>query len=644
MVSCTMKYQLRLVLFFILCVFGNSDIEKDKEECTQSLIGLATCLPYVGGNAPAPTPDCCTGLKQVLKASKKCLCLLIKDRNDPDVGLQLNVTLALTLPSVCKAPANISECPALLHLPANSPDAQVFYQIANNSSSIAGSPSAHSPIPSVGSSPTGAPAGAPKSAGCHIGKRWFGLEAIIFRSEFEFSEFTYSIMIGSSVENEEAKPLGRWSVLAYGVGHVLNDITSTYWYSYLLLYLTGIGMPPKQVAALAITAQFTDATMTIIAGELIDRFGHFKIWHAVGTVLVSAAFSSFYWGVCVPCKIIGIDTPLVQMIGYYMFDIIFSGGWSCTQVSHMAMVNGLTLDQTSRVACVSCRNAFTMVASLIVYGIGFFIFNSSVKQVEIKEQYHLLATITVLIGCFFVILFHLGTKEPRVKQVSHTTNPRGSSWKRWLKNGLYYRVASIYVLTRVVTNISQVFLALYVISDLHMSQSSKALVPAIIYLCSFITSILLQELEWSSHRLKAIFSVGGFLWLFCSAVVLSLPINMNVFMYILSVVIGIANAFMMVTSVGMESELVDKEVEGSAFVYGSLGCVEKVLCGVMLYILESYESVTPAACNPAYPCFTVTRFSLGFIPGVAALAGVIVTCFTKFRTSHPDPLAEPLLA
>lgn len=37
---------------------------------------------------------------------------------------------------------------ALLHLPANSPDAQVFYQIANNSSSIAGSPLAHSPIPS----------------------------------------------------------------------------------------------------------------------------------------------------------------------------------------------------------------------------------------------------------------------------------------------------------------------------------------------------------------------------------------------------------------------------------------------------------------------------------------------------------------
>ncbi|KAK4379610.1 hypothetical protein RND71_001472 [Anisodus tanguticus] len=430
-------------------------------------------------------------------------------------------------------------------------------------------------------------------------------------------------MTGSIVEYDEAKPLGRWSVLAYGVGHVLNDITSTYWYTYLLLYLTSIGMPPKQVAALAITGQFTDATMTIIAGELIDRFGHFKIWHAGGTVLVSVAFSSFYWGVCVPCKIIGIDTPLVQMIGYYMFDILFSGGW--------AMVNGITLDQTSRVACVSCRNAFTMVASLIVYGIGFFIFNSSVKQVEIKEQYHLLATITVLIGCCFVIIFHLGTKEPRVKQVSHKTIPCGSSWKRWLKNGLYYRVASIYVLTRVVTNISQVFLALYVISDLHMSQSSKALLH---YICH-APGARMEQLQVEGH----IFSRRpplAILW--CSS---TLPTDEHERFYVY-LVRGYRNRQCLHD--GMESELVDKEVEGSAFVYGSLGFVEKVLCGIMLYILESYESVTPASCDPSYPCFTVTRFSLGFIPGVAALAGVVVTCFTKFRTSHSKPLAEPLLS
>lgn len=91
--------------------FANSDIEKDKEECANQLVGLATCLPYVGGDAKAPTPDCCTGLGVVLKTSKKCLCILVKDRDDPSLGVKINATLALGLPTLCHAPTNISECP-----------------------------------------------------------------------------------------------------------------------------------------------------------------------------------------------------------------------------------------------------------------------------------------------------------------------------------------------------------------------------------------------------------------------------------------------------------------------------------------------------------------------------------------------------
>ncbi|KAK7814050.1 protein yls3, partial [Quercus suber] len=65
----------------------------------------ATCLPYIGGQAKVPTPDFCTGLKQVLKDNKKCLCVIIRDRNDLELGLQINVTLcfrsAFCLPCPC---------------------------------------------------------------------------------------------------------------------------------------------------------------------------------------------------------------------------------------------------------------------------------------------------------------------------------------------------------------------------------------------------------------------------------------------------------------------------------------------------------------------------------------------------------------
>ncbi|KAF8396021.1 hypothetical protein HHK36_017633 [Tetracentron sinense] len=139
---------LSYILVLMMVGFVSSDLAKDREECANQLVGLATCLPYVGGDAKAPTLDCCTGLKQVLDKNKKCLCILVKDRNDPSLGLKINATLALSLPTACHAPSNVSECPALLHLAPNSPDAQVFKQFASSSKGSNSTTVANGNIPS----------------------------------------------------------------------------------------------------------------------------------------------------------------------------------------------------------------------------------------------------------------------------------------------------------------------------------------------------------------------------------------------------------------------------------------------------------------------------------------------------------------
>lgn len=166
-----------LISVMVSYTMVDADKDKDKQECQQQLIKMATCLPYVDGEAKAPTPDCCTGLKEVLKDNKKCLCVIIRDRNDPDLGLQINLTLALSLPSVCHAPANVSQCPALLHMDPNSPEAQVFYQLGGSSNQSVGSPA---PGPSAGGGSTSGrsegTSGQGKNYGCFSGKRWFGME------------------------------------------------------------------------------------------------------------------------------------------------------------------------------------------------------------------------------------------------------------------------------------------------------------------------------------------------------------------------------------------------------------------------------------------------------------------------------------
>ena len=41
------------------------------------------------------------------------------------------------------------------------------------------------------------------------------------------------------------KPLSRGRIIAYGSGHMLNDITAACWFTYLLIYCTDVGLSPQ---------------------------------------------------------------------------------------------------------------------------------------------------------------------------------------------------------------------------------------------------------------------------------------------------------------------------------------------------------------------------------------------------------------
>ncbi|KAG6491217.1 hypothetical protein ZIOFF_052553 [Zingiber officinale] len=109
---------LLLLYSFSLILPGGSDSASDFAECGSALVGLQTCISYVQGAAAAPTPDCCGGLKDVLAQSPRCLCVLIKDRDDPQLPVKINVTRALALPTACSAAANVSKCPSQAAEPA----------------------------------------------------------------------------------------------------------------------------------------------------------------------------------------------------------------------------------------------------------------------------------------------------------------------------------------------------------------------------------------------------------------------------------------------------------------------------------------------------------------------------------------------
>lgn len=114
----------------VLVGLAGADFAADRAECADKLMGLATCLTYVqlAATARTPTPDCCSGFRQVLGTSKKCLCVLVKDRDEPTLGVKFNVTRAMNLPSACNIPATFSDCPKILNMSPDSKEAEIFKQ------------------------------------------------------------------------------------------------------------------------------------------------------------------------------------------------------------------------------------------------------------------------------------------------------------------------------------------------------------------------------------------------------------------------------------------------------------------------------------------------------------------------------------
>ncbi|KAG6395086.1 hypothetical protein SASPL_145678 [Salvia splendens] len=312
-------------------------------------------------------------------------------------------------------------------------------------------------------------------------------------------------MTGASTDDDSCtKPVGRCAVFYYGVGHMLNDITSACWFTYLLVFMTDIRLSPSDAAIVMLSGQIADGFMTVFSGELlrIDRYGSFKLWHAAGSLLVAASFSSVFGG-CMPCKIIGSYSSSAQTISY--------------------SVNG--------------------------------------------ELHH-----------------------------PEFNKPSGyDQLSQCLHNGYKFCYAF--------------------------------------------------EMAWSSHRLKVAYSAGGLLWMISGVVVLFLPSSMKYFMYLISVVIGVANALMMVSGMSMQSFLVSGDLNECAFVYGSLSFLDKIICGIALTVLESYQSSTPDEVHKDNLIFALsaTRYGLGLVPAVSALAGILVTLSMNFPETTVTPLLAPLL-
>ncbi|XP_071736408.1 non-specific lipid transfer protein GPI-anchored 1-like [Rutidosis leptorrhynchoides] len=129
----------------VLCGFVISGSAQSlAEQCSQKLPQVMTCVAFASGKEDKPEQKCCDSVMNMKESNPACLCFLIQQiHNGTNPALQkMNIqeTRLLQLPSACKiANASISDCPKLLNLPPNSPDAAIFNNVSSTITPTTGS-------------------------------------------------------------------------------------------------------------------------------------------------------------------------------------------------------------------------------------------------------------------------------------------------------------------------------------------------------------------------------------------------------------------------------------------------------------------------------------------------------------------------
>uniref|UniRef100_A0A668AEG6 Major facilitator superfamily domain containing 12a n=1 Tax=Myripristis murdjan TaxID=586833 RepID=A0A668AEG6_9TELE len=418
--------------------------------------------------------------------------------------------------------------------------------------------------------------------------------------------------------------------LSYAVGHFLNDLCASMWFTYLLVfYHSVLGFKNTYAGLLLLVGQIADGVCTPLIGYESDQtpgcgnYGKRKTWHLVGTVSVVLSFA-FIFSQCLGCNFI---TPQWVSLTYFIpFIVIFQFGWAATQISHLSLIPELVSCEHAKVELT----AYSIRENLSVLGLSMTRHHTMSKQLLCCFSLQNLALIVLGIGSLFSLLFHVGTKERR-PGVRGESGPSSSAppppqfllqWKCWLKQPAFYQVAFLYMCTRLIVNLSQTYISMYLINTLGLPKKFIATIPLVMYLSGFLSSFIMKPLSKLIGKCLTYF-LGLLMMLAFSCWVL-LDATMGQWVYGAAIMLGAGSATILVMSLSMTTDLIADQTHSGAFVYGAMSFTDKVANGAAVMIIQALNPCHATACCPA--CVWFYHYIIVIVTGGVAIAAAMALC------------------
>lgn len=196
------------------------------------------------------------------------------------------------------------------------------------------------------------------------------------------------------------------------------------------------------------------------------------------------------FNLCITCE---NASETFRFIYYIPFVVIFQFGWASTQISHLSLIPQLSTNQHERVTLNSIRYAFTIASNLFVYVTTYLLlkynkiarpkddilpneYNKELSRAD-APKFMYLSLIVCCVGVIFQLIFHTGTNEKKMltdEQIqTHSISDSCEvklNWLGYLKNIRFYYVAVLYMCTRLIVNMAQVYLPMYLTDTLQLDK------------------------------------------------------------------------------------------------------------------------------------------------------------------------------
>ncbi|GIY07807.1 hypothetical protein CDAR_544612 [Caerostris darwini] len=435
--------------------------------------------------------------------------------------------------------------------------------------------------------------------------------------------------------------------ICYGVGHSLNDLCASMWFSYLIVYLQLVlGFDSNYAGLVLLIGQVADALATPLLGYeassnketgICKRYGKRKFLHLIGTICVVLSFP-FIFSVCPGCESasqFALTTMLIPLV------IIFQVGWAAVQVSHLSLIPAITPHESERDFLNVLRYAVNIISDIGTYAIVWCVFDLTRKPTgnhhtitgDYANKFMEITLIIVGVGTFFSIIFHIGVKEVVSKPLSSTDSSIESesstsfplfsdnlSWKGWLKESHFYQVGILYMCTRLFQNMSLVFMPLYLQESLKANDDFIAKIPLVMNVSGFVVSCTLPQL-FKVFSKKVTFlggascGIGACVWItmghgtaYCTQGV-----------YGVGVLMGAASSTLVICALSFIHDLIGTSVESAAFVYGAMSFWDKIANGIVGMIIQHTHAVICINCDWFYK--NVMSYGVG---GVGIVASIVI--------------------